>query len=226
MGSGALVLLPATSRQTWTVAATGRYDDEILDPAAGSIRPGSLVVDIGASLGLWTVALATAARRAGAGVAAVEPLPVNCEHIRTNLRLNDLDGYVDVHEVALGRAPGEVVLHSEHGSSGNAAVISNLPADEVARHDEAGRTTSVVTARLSTMDEVLRPDQRPVSLVKIDAEGFELEVLAGGSERIARDRPAILGEFSPEWMQSRGVSRADVDQWARQNQCSYPSGPS
>ena len=54
---------------------------------------------------------------------------------------------------------------------------------------------------------------RRVSLVKIDVEGFEFEVLAGGEQTISRHRPVLYTEMSPEWLSSRGVPESALAEW-------------
>jgi hypothetical protein len=47
------------------------------------------------------------------------------------------------------------------------------------------------------------PRELPVSLIKLDVEGFEPEVIDGAWRLIEQDRPTIFGEFSQAWMRSR-----------------------
>jgi hypothetical protein len=55
---------------------------------------------------------------------------------------------------------------------------------------------------------------RRVAVVKIDAEGFEMDILAGAEEFVARHRPVFLGEFSEHWMRSRGQAVDAPFAWA------------
>ncbi len=47
------------------------------------------------------------------------------------------------------------------------------------------------------LDTIL-PHGRSIGLVKLDVEGAELNALIGLNETIARDRPVIVSEFSPD----------------------------
>lgn len=54
-------------------------------------------------------------------------------------------------------------------------------------------------------------------MVKMDAEGFEMDVLAGGVGFLSAHRPVMLGEFSPAWLETRGVDPAAPLSWAEAN---------
>jgi len=184
------------------------------------IDPGSLVLDVGASLGLYTIPLGLAARRVGARVVAVEPIAENCAVILHNVELNRVQDAVTLQSHALGAAPGEVTLHIESGGAGNATVVTGLDAGEVGRHDRVGNMREAETVQVRPLDDVeLSPEDagRRCSLIKLDVEGFEMDVLDGARAFIARHRPAILGEFNPTWLETRGVPATAPATWAAEN---------
>ena len=174
---------------TWTVAFSGAYDRATVELIRPLVKPETLVLDAGASLGLWTVQLGRLARALGAEVWAFEPIPANVGWLRRNVELNHLSSTVQVHQTALGAQPGLLTMHLEHGA-GNAFVVTDRSQDGNAQ---------VPVVRL---DDIPRPC--PVSFLKVDVEGFELEVLRGARQLLAEDRPAIFGEFSEYWLERRG----------------------
>jgi FkbM family methyltransferase len=210
------MVVPISSAQSWRAAFTGTYDDGELDVLAPFVLPGAFVIDIGACLGFYTIPLAAMARPLGAYVVAVEPVPANCDILRSNLELNDLAGHVAVLPLALGRAEGHLDMHVEPGGRGNATIVSGMPATEIERHDPRGRGAPERVA-VSTLDDVELPDAvagRRCTLLKIDVEGFELDVLDGGEAFIAKHRPVIFAEFHPQWLRSRGVAPTAPHEWA------------
>lgn len=58
-----------TSSQSWRAAFTAGYDDEVIDYLAQFIEPDSLVIDVGASLGLYALPLAGRGQLVDAAVA-------------------------------------------------------------------------------------------------------------------------------------------------------------
>jgi FkbM family methyltransferase len=194
-------------------AFTGAYDRNHVALLVSHLRAGSVALDIGASLGLYTVQLADKARDVGASVIAVEPIPSNVAIIRANIARNDLEAYASVVQVALGAEEGLATMLIEDGGAGNATVASGVPEPELARHSSQGGLGPRLTIPIHCLD-TMSFDQ-PVSVVKIDAEGFEMDVLAGAERFIATHRPVILAEFSEPWMQSRGRRLDEPFEWAR-----------
>jgi len=212
--------VPANSAQSWRAAFTGSYDDEEIAFLVPYIAPGSLVLDVGASLGFYTIPLALAAREVGARVLAIEPVGRNCEAIRRNVALNGLEDTVSVMQCALGSAPSTVTLHVESGGSGNATIVTGLDPAEVERHDRAGNTGSTEVVSVERLDAVEFDGTlagRSCSLMKLDAEGFELDILLGASSFLQVHRPVLFAEFNDSWLHTRGVPSSAPAQWAADN---------
>lgn len=63
---------------------------------------------------------------------------------------------------------------------------------------------------MATVDgEVERLGLTP-SLVKVDVEGWELDVLRGAEEVLGRHRPVLLVSVHPDVLEQRGISVAEV----------------
>ena len=181
--------LPRGSAMAWSVAATGHWDRHVIDLVAGYIEPRTVALDVGASLGLWTVPLAAAAQSTGARLWCFEPNPDNLAWLRANIEANDLGSVTELHAVALGSRTGTARLGCREHGGGNAALV---PAYE---HDG-------VDVPLARLDDFVFP--RRVSFIKLDVEGFEVQVLRGARALIDRDRPVMFGEFSRTWLRMRG----------------------
>lgn len=146
---------------------------------------GDVFVDVGANLGVYTL---LASSVPGVRVVALEPSTEAFARLRENLELNHLDGRVTSLRVAAGAAPGEARL-SRGLDAMNAIVDGAGPSEPV----------EVVTVDAVAAEHGLAP----VTAVKVDVEGMELEVLAGGARTIADDRPALLVEVNdPERLRS------------------------
>jgi FkbM family methyltransferase len=184
--TGERLLVPADSVMGWQAAFTGAWDAELIAHASRYIRPGTVALDIGAAIGLWTVPLGKVARQVGAHVVAVEPLPGNAQWLRENLTLNNLGHHVRVEHIAVASQPGTLKIDSDEKGGGSAAISTN------------GHGVDIPVRRLDDL-----PLPAPVSFIKMDIEGFELEALRGASRLLEEDRPVIFGEFSHEWLTIR-----------------------
>lgn len=127
-----------------------------------------LFVDVGANAGSYTV-LACAAK--GASGCSIEPVPANFERLIENIKLNGLCSRVDARSIGLASKTGTLAFTADHDCTSHVATTS----------DASART---VLVSVGTLDDVIR-DRCP-SLIKIDVEGFEAEVLAGATETLKK----------------------------------------
>lgn len=218
--------VPGNSAQSWRAAFTGSYDDEHLELLLPLIVPSSLVFDIGAPLGFYTVPLGLAARPVGARVVAVEPVAQNCAVIGNNFELNGLQDTVTVVLSALGAASSEMTIHIDVGGAGNATIITGVAPEKVGRRDRAGNTWDAENIWVQRLDNLpFSPEisDRRCSVIKIDVEGFEMDILEGARDFIATHRSTILGEFSPEWLERRGPGSLAPGRWAASNRYTVSS---
>jgi FkbM family methyltransferase len=125
------------------------------------VRPGDTIVDVGAHVGLYSIAFA---RRAGCEgrVHAFEPDPANFARLEAQCRINGVADRVSLYPTAVSDTLGRVGFVTGHGSE------SHIGADE-------SQTVNCVR-----LDAIFAG--RPVDLVKIDVEGFEEAVLRGAAE--------------------------------------------
>ena len=135
-------------------------DFEAMAFVAHFLRPDEYLVDVGASIGSYAVLAAAAS---GAYVTAFEPAPARAALLRRNVALNELEGFIDPRECAIGENVGqrECAVEADCGIT-------------VPERRPPGQCISVNVTRL---DEA-RLGGRPV-LAKIDVAGGELAVLRG-----------------------------------------------
>jgi len=148
------------------------------------LRPGMTVYDIGANVGFHAIA---AARRIGpdAKVVCFEALPDNAKRIEYNAASNKLAN-VQVIAAALGKSEGEAAFWtSRQPTWGKLASVGKKP-------DKFAKEVSVSLRRLdSIVDELKLP---PPTLIKMDVEGSELDVLEGARQTLERHHPILLIE--------------------------------
>ena len=138
------------------------------------VTPGSVVYDIGAHAGYYTLLGSKLGGPAGL-VIAFEPLPRNLRFLREHIRLNGLTN-VRVVEGAIADRSGQ-------------AMFSEAPSSSMGRLDIQGN----VQVRIMSIDEATSQGMFPPPMVmKIDVEGAEGSVLAGAAQTLAQARPAIL----------------------------------
>lgn len=124
-----------------------------------------VVIDCGAHIGLWAHNFAHEFEQ----VHCFEPVADHRECFAKNVTADN----ITMHPIALGAAPGMVSMWTEDGSSGNTQISG------------AG------DIEMRTLDSFAFP---VVSALKIDCEGFELNILRGAEELLARHKPVVIVE--------------------------------
>ena len=159
------------------------------------LEPGMVFLDVGAHIGLHTLA---AARRVGNNghVFSFEPTPTTYELLCHTLRLNAFDNRVTARCAAAGRGDAAGVLYISTISGHNS--LYPLPGVE-----------TTVQVEVVQLDNDLPPGQR-IDVAKIDVEGAEIDVLCGMS-RIIAENPGILiiAEYGPSHLARTGVTPKD-----------------
>jgi FkbM family methyltransferase len=163
------------------------------------LKPGDVVIDGGANIGLFTLIAATMVGHGGR-VISCEPSPTTMALLRGNVDRNGLD-WVELREVALASAPGRLRLRVFAPGSG---FSSFAPADTISGVE--------VEVDVATLDEVASEVLERLKLVKLDVEGAELRALRGAAEVLHHARPDFILELEPEHLQRQGGSIAEVQE--------------
>lgn len=161
---------------------------------------GGVFVDCGANVGVFTLA---AALRVGAGgqVIAFEPDPRTRQLLGENLRRHHLADRVDVRSEAVGARD----IRLEFTQYDNDPVSGFFTAPEVFMPGEVVARAPVAVVPLDGVVD------GPVSMVKIDVEGFEPEVLAGASGLLARSPDAVvIVELNPAALHNAGATADNI----------------
>lgn len=179
--------------------ASGIYEPELVGYLKRTVRPGMLMVDIGAHVGY----VSCIAAALGATVVAVELQPTLVPLIQLNAAVNDL---WTVHAVcaAVGDRVGLVPSMRVDPSPGLQASFGHWA---TGMFPLTGRNHDIVPTL--TLDSMFPHAPRP-DLVKIDVEGAEARVLAGASRMIAARETAFVVEVHHHLLAEGGAVLADL----------------
>jgi FkbM family methyltransferase len=162
-----------------------RYDLAIFSSLCS---PGSVVWDVGANFGLYSILCAKQLGPDGR-VFAVEPHRRALKLLYENIDLNDMRNRIEVFEGALSDQDGSAAFFESMETA-----FSGL--------SDTGRATLEDTSMVETLrlDSLRRKTgTRPIDLIKIDVEGHEAAVLEGALVALnASPNVIIQFEFSPK----------------------------
>ena len=153
------------------------------------LRPGGVVLDIGAHVGHFAI-LAASTVGPGGKVYAFEPAPCNFQRLRENMRLNNFAAHVEVVPIAVSDRLGKVEFFDDGRTGGTE--YSMFPE----RHGKHGIAFSAPTEPLDHFAE--KHGLPSVDFIKIDTEGAELVVLRGADDILRKNsRIFLLIELHP-----------------------------
>ncbi len=149
------------------------------------LSPGDVFVDVGANLGLHTLAAARSMQGLGK-IIAFEPFEPTMRLLEKSVWMNGFSEITEIHQAAVSNHTGnqQLFLGSTSGHH------SLFPQDS-----SNGVSLKPVEVRLVRLDEIILAGQK-VDLIKIDAEGAELEVLESAAAVILSNPDvALIVEF-------------------------------
>jgi FkbM family methyltransferase len=154
---------------------TGLHEFEEMAFVLHLLRPGDLFVDVGANVGSYTI---LAAGAVGARCISFEPDQETMRSLQRNVTANSLDDRVELRQSVVGRNEG--VARFTSGS-------------DTLNHVADGSDADATPIQMTSLDTAL--EGRSPHLLKVDVEGYELEVIAGASSTLqSRDTIAAILE--------------------------------
>jgi FkbM family methyltransferase len=204
---GTKLYFPPGSLAIREICRQGIFEEDNLRLAASLAKLNSVIYDVGANIGQSAAPLLSL--RSDIEVVSFEPSPSSLPFLRKTVAASPHAKRWRLVETALGARPGAVgfQLASPQESLFEGTV-----------HTGRSSHGSTVQVEQTTLDQAWIDQGRPpVSLVKVDTEGGETEVLAGAGRLIAEARPAWLIEWSRLNLAARGIPTASLLDLCRAN---------
>lgn len=173
-----------TAQYEWLRVGGASPEDNDIDAVRELLaeRPKAIICDVGANFGCWSLALRDLATR----VYAFEPQYNILRTFLKSARANRA-GNIAVFDCALGAREGIATIAqvplSRYENFGGIALNDPIPG------------CKSVPVKVLTLDSIVT---EPVSFIKIDAEGAEIDILKGAAETVAKYHPVIFAEWFHE----------------------------
>ena len=160
------------------------------------LAPGWTVLDVGAHIGYYSLLCARGVGPKGS-VYAFEPCPSTFARLCRNL---DLNPSLKVHPQAMALADRTEYLCMTEADASNTGTSY--------MKDKASSSSGIP---VTTLDEFVREQRLTrVDFIKADVEGYEMKVLAGADETLARFSPRLMIEVNPDALIRFGASAEDM----------------
>lgn len=171
------------------------FKDEGFENFLNLLQPHFTILDIGANIGMTALDFA---KRAKMGkVVCFEPSPSNFERLKENLSLNDFKNII-TSNTGIGTVPGQFKLYNVVDSNpGMKRILTDADAENF-------ESETIVVDTLESQLEKLNIQQ--VDAIKIDVEGFEMEVLKSASSILKNFKPVLFIELDDNNLKAQNSS--------------------
>jgi FkbM family methyltransferase len=149
--------------------ASGRLEPRTIALFERILRPGDTYVDVGAHVGYHSLVAAHLVGQGGR-IFSIDPQPYNCAKILANAELNGFTN-ITVVAAAVGEADGFTSLKNQSRQDKARLTLAGPSVNDGA--------LTLVVPRITLRWLIETYTLRPLNLLKIDVEGFELEVGSG-----------------------------------------------
>jgi FkbM family methyltransferase len=184
----------------FSIYLLGAFEPRTVRAYRAIVKPGQTVIDIGANIGAHTLPLAKLVGARGR-VIAFEPTAFAIQKCAANVALNaELGARISLHQIML-------VENEEHSLPPQ--VFSSWPlVGTGALHERhRGRLMETRGGRAATLDQIANELKlAELHFIKLDVDGYEYPVLAGGRKTLEKHRPLIAMELAPYVHAERGYS--------------------
>ena len=168
----------------YEVFRSGTYEKGTLHFMRNTLKEGDIFIDAGSNIGLMSLYASKFVGKSGS-VYSFEPMPSTFEILKNNITLNGIE---NIHPfcLALGSGKSKANIYHHNENRGSASLI--MPSESA-----DGFITEVVSLEVFLEEKNINK----IDMLKIDVEGWELEVLKGATGILeSKDPPIVCVEYS------------------------------
>lgn len=164
------------------------------------IRPGDVVLDVGANIGTFAVPFARSVGPSG-HVYGFEPLAETAAVFQANIEANGLADQISLVQSLVSDVPGEFVHET---------LPHNLSATRFVRSEDADGSAPTTVRIDDWADAAIGPDA-DVHVIKIDVEGMDIPVLRSSQRVVERCLPVVSVEIAKHELSARGERMEEIE---------------
>jgi FkbM family methyltransferase len=194
VGSFELYLNPDNGSVDKHIFVQGVWEPEIVTVMEDEIKEEYTCIDIGANIGHHTMCMAMLSK--GGTVHAFEPIELLCEQIQHSLTKNNIHNVI-LHPYGLSSSTEEKTIHIDVLNIGKSTF------------DTRTKNTTELRAQVKVFDTIWDTKQK-IDFIKMDVEGYELNVFMGMRNAIESYHPKILFEYSPIFYHKNGTQGSEI----------------
>lgn len=148
------------------------------------------IIEVGANIGTETISFCDIASKHNFKVFAFEPVPSNVKSLTVNREKNNLNN-LEIFNCLVSDSNGKAYFNIPTGNNSGSGFITNSKTNENTQEFD-----------IFTLDKKL--ENEVISLISVDVEGFEYQVLKGGESIILKNKPVLILEVNKKYLEKRG----------------------
>ena len=190
-----------------TIYSYGTYEAGTIFVMENCLRPGDVFIDVGGNIGFMSLAASKFVGNKG-HVYSFEPEPETFAILKNNIEINELKN-ISASNLALGSAKEKATIYSDvDKNKGEASLIKN-------QSNNAQKESEI---SIETLDNFATTnDISNIRMIKIDVQGWELEVLKGANNIFTKpNAPIICIEYS-KWHKVQNGELLDIYNYITSN---------
>lgn len=170
----------------------GIYEEDILNAVMSFLKDKfnlskfSTFIDVGANIGNHSLFFSKISNK----VFSYEPNPNSYELLKFNTRNAP---NISIYNIGISNRNEKQFLNESNFNIGDSAIVSSIAKQDI---DKAGLTIHEIES--FRLDDLQDFSNEEISMIKIDVEGHELEVMAGAKNLIHKNRPLLIFEHNIE----------------------------
>jgi FkbM family methyltransferase len=177
------------------------YERDNFDLLSEHCSKGSVVIDIGAHIGLFAVRAAQLIKEGGR-VYAFEPAPKTNALLLKTIQINGMENIIEPRNEAIAEKDGVTHFNASDTEGDNSNSLVEYRKD---------RHLNKIEVRIVSVDNFIRSKNlSKVNFIKIDAEGYEYNVLKGAEQTFKKFLPKAILALHPKAIQANGDSLEEI----------------
>ncbi len=177
------------------------YEAENFEFLQKSCKPGAVIIDIGAHIGLFSIIAAQVTGKSGK-VYAFEPAPSTYALLQKTVVINHEEQVIETFQKAVGKANGKITFFVSDDKADNSNSLVNYKED---------RSLHGIDVAVTTIDNfVMEKNISRLNFIKIDVEGAEFDTLQGAAETLKNLKPVCIVAIHPQPIAAKGDKLEDI----------------
>ncbi|MCH7972658.1 MAG: FkbM family methyltransferase [Bacteroidetes bacterium] len=152
---------------------SGTREEQLRYILKNEIKPGMTILDIGANIGYYPIMEAKLAGTTGF-IYAVEPSPDNFQQLLNNIKLNNLDAQFKTYNIGISSSVGQERFFLSTHSNLHTFIRDGFNGSYTTK----GVSDDYLEVEVTDLSTFLK-DKKNVDLIRMDVEGYEVEILEG-----------------------------------------------